>query len=433
MDQPRRGRPPNPVDPEASHTARLGAELRTQRTAEGLTLQALGDLTGYTPQYVSEVERGKAAPARPFIAACERELQTDGALEQLLPAAIQEREKRRQERAAARRAQQQQALPCDAARSELAAGDENVEPTSRRELLDTATAAALGMAGVAGGAAAPATARDIDPELPAHWAEMLTLLGGHAETFGSRAALGIVQRELRVIAGHRAAARSDLRTAFMRVEARWAAFAAWLCHHSGDVRGRDAWTDRALRLAHEADYPDMVAFVRARQSKFADDPHRAVAYAEDALHVSGASDQTRAWCARYAAVGHASAGNTASCERSLAVAYGLLENPDSPAPPWAHPFRVTSSGTRAAEARCWLAMAPAKAIGLYEDALRDWQPAEVQHGGIEQARLALACAKSGEQDRAKAEGAKALAIYRQTRSATAKRELQQLGTLLNAA
>src|SRR5918998_3440953 len=120
MDQPRRGRPPNPVDPEPSHTARLGAELRTQRTAEGLTLQALGDLTGYTPQYVSEVERGKAAPARPFIAACERALQTDGALEQLLPAAIQEREKRRQERAAVRRAQQQRALPCDAARSELA-------------------------------------------------------------------------------------------------------------------------------------------------------------------------------------------------------------------------------------------------------------------------------------------------------------------------
>src|ERR671921_240112 len=127
MAQPRRGRPPNPVDPEASHAARLGAELRTQRTAEGLTLQALGDLTGYTPQYVSEVERGKAAPARPFIAACDRALETGGALERLLPAAIQEREKKRHDRAAARRAQQQ-ALPCDAARSELAAGDENVEP-----------------------------------------------------------------------------------------------------------------------------------------------------------------------------------------------------------------------------------------------------------------------------------------------------------------
>jgi hypothetical protein len=78
-------------------------------------------------------------------------------------------------------------------------------------------------------------------------------------------------------------------------------------------------------------------------------------------------------------------------------------------------------------------MAPAKAIGLYEDALRDWPPAEVQHGGIERARLALACALAGERDRAEAEGAKALVIYKQTRSATAARELKQLGAVLQAA
>ena len=70
---------------------------------------------------------------------------------------------------------------------------------------------------------------------------------------------------------------------------------------------------------------------------------------------------------------------------------------------------------------------------FYEDALRDWPPAEIQHGGIEQARLALACALAGEVDRAKAEGAKALAIYKRTRSATAARELKQLRVALSAA
>ena len=47
--------------------------------------------------------------------------------------------------------------------------------------------------------------------------------------------------------------------------------------------------------------------------------------------------------------------------------------------------------------------------------------------------LALACALAGERDRAEAEGAKALAIYKQTRSATAARELKQLGAVLQAA
>lgn len=68
MTEPRRGRPPNPVDPDASHTARLGAEIRTRRTAQGLTLTALGELVGYTAQYVSEVERAKTTPAYPFVA-----------------------------------------------------------------------------------------------------------------------------------------------------------------------------------------------------------------------------------------------------------------------------------------------------------------------------------------------------------------------------
>jgi tetratricopeptide (TPR) repeat protein len=245
--------------------------------------------------------------------------------------------------------------------------------------------------------------------------------------------LDIVERETRVIAAHRGAARGQLRTELMRVEARWATLAAWSCHHTGDVRGRDAWTDRTLRLAHESDYSDMAAFGRGRQSKHASDARRAVEYAEAALRVRGASTQTRAWCARYAATGHARAGATASCERRLHDAYVLLENADSPPPPWAHGFRVTFSGTRATEARCWLAMAPAKAIDCYEDALRDWPRAEIQHGGLQRARLALACALAGQLDRAKAEGAKALAIAKQTRSASVKRELKQLGAVLSAA
>jgi len=70
-----RGRPPNPVDPDASHAARLGAELRARRQARGLTLQALGELAGYAPQHVSQVELAHATPSPPFIGACDRVLE----------------------------------------------------------------------------------------------------------------------------------------------------------------------------------------------------------------------------------------------------------------------------------------------------------------------------------------------------------------------
>ena len=69
-----RGRPPKPLDPDSTIAAWLGAELRAWRQKRGLTQQALGDRIAYTFQHVSEVERGKAAPTQPFIAACDRAL-----------------------------------------------------------------------------------------------------------------------------------------------------------------------------------------------------------------------------------------------------------------------------------------------------------------------------------------------------------------------
>jgi hypothetical protein len=51
----------------------------------------------------------------------------------------------------------------------------------------------------------------------------------------------------------------------------------------------------------------------------------------------------------------------------------------------------------------------------------------------DQARLALACAGAGEHDRATAEGRKALAIARKTKSSLAARELKRLGQTLGAA
>jgi hypothetical protein len=94
---------------------------------------------------------------------------------------------------------------------------------------------------------------------------------------------------------------------------------------------------------------------------------------------------------------------------------------------------MTLSGflVRCWEARCWALLEPATGVALYDDLLRDWPRAvRRRDGGLYKARLAIACAASGQLDRARAEGRKALATARATQSATAARELHQLHDLL---
>jgi transcriptional regulator with XRE-family HTH domain len=413
-----RGRPPKPLDADSSSAAYLGAELRSRRQARGWTLKQLAEQIGYSMQHVSEVERSRSAPSGPFVAACDRALGARGRLLDLLPAVVNERIAQRQERETARRA----AVRCDASE---AVGDEDVEPTNRRGLLGAGAAAALAAAGVA---AAPAAAREVDPELPAHWTRLLDVLSRHDDAFGPHDVLAVVRHQLTLIAAHRQVARDALRTQLLRVESRWAEFAAFLSNDVGQTRRRDVYTDRALQLAREADDRDGTALALMRQGQWAVqelDAQRAVAFTQAALQVPGTSAQVRARCALRAANSHALAGDEPACQRRLDDAYELAE-------PSGTPGAVTRVAVRATEARSWLWMQPRRAIGLYEDALREWPRGQVRDGGVQQARLALACAAAGERGRAEAEGRKALAIARTTRSSVAARELKQLGEALAA-
>jgi hypothetical protein len=163
------------------------------------------------------------------------------------------------------------------------------------------------------------------------------------------------------------------------------------CEDTGDRWGRDALAERALRLAREADHPDVMAWTRARQAQWSD-PTRAVRLAES----------------------------------------GMRLTQDNPAPPNTALPSIDRL-VRCREARCWAALEPAKGAELYGSVLRDWPRGWTRDGGLYRARLALACAAAGERDRAEAEGRKALAIARATNSASAKRELRQLDRALGAA
>jgi hypothetical protein len=306
---------------------------------------------------------------------------------------------------------------------------EDVDPLSRRSLFGAGAGAALGL----GATTAPAAARDIDPDLVEHWMRLMQVLYRHDAMFGPQDMVAPVRHELGLIAAHRDVARGDVRTALLRVESRWALFASWLGHDTGDNRARDHWAERALALAQEAGYQDMVAWVLLRQSQWAttrEETRLAIALAEAAARTPGTSTRMRGLCELRKAHGHAFASDAASCERSLAIAYGgLLDRTqitaDDPCDELGSQD-LTAPYVLAAEARCWLRLRPSKAIGMLEDTLRVWPRDRARGHGVHRARLALACVAADEPDRAATEGLKALDVARATRSDVTLRELKRL-------
>jgi hypothetical protein len=139
---------------------------------------------------------------------------------------------------------------------------------------------------------------------------------------------------------------------------------------------RDSWADRAVRLAQEAGYDDMVAWMRGGQSRWATmqpDPRQAIAFAEAGRRTPGARAQIRARCALREAQAHALANDAASCERCLAGAHALLDlgnGDDEHAWHTVGRHVATRPYVLADEARCWLVLRPLKAIALLEEALR---------------------------------------------------------------
>jgi hypothetical protein len=277
---------------------------------------------------------------------------------------------------------------------------------------------------------APAAPRQIDPSLVEHWMNLRRVLDRHAATYGTHAVRDTVEHEIDLIAAHRQVARGELHTKLLRVEARWSDFAGWLGYDVGDSPSRDAWADRALRIAREADWADMVAYVHTRRSHWSardGDARSAIRFADAAHGTRGVTVQVRASSALKQAYGRALAGDATACERSLAEAHGYLDGGatetgwDGIAGIEVSPFHV-----RATEARCWLWLRPSRGVATFEDVLRVWPSDRTRDRGVQQARLALACATADEPDRAAAEGMKALGIAQSTRSDVTVRELRRL-------
>jgi transcriptional regulator with XRE-family HTH domain len=309
---------------------------------------------------------------------------------------------------------------------------EDVDPISRRSLFGVGAGAAFGLAATT----APAAAREIDPELVAHWMKLLHLLGRHDAMCGPHAVLDTARHELALIGEHRRIAGGEMRSQLLRVEARWSAFASALSDDGGDWHSRDSWAERSLRLAREAGYQDLIAYVLMRRSGWAYDSRRAAAFAEAAGRTRGTSERIRGLCVLKRARGHALAKDAASCQRDLAEAYALLDEhaPSDHATPWDDlgSRGSTAPYVMADEARSWLWLRPRTAIEMFDEVLRLWPQDRIRGRGIHQAHLALACAAGNEPDRAAAEGLKALDIAHSTKSDVTMRELRRLDHQLAA-
>jgi hypothetical protein len=305
-----------------------------------------------------------------------------------------------------------------------------VDPLSRRSLFGAGVGVAVGL----NATTAPAAAREIDPELVSHWMSLLRLLGQHDAMFGPHDVLGSVRNELGLIAEHRSVARGELRMQLLRVESRWAWLASWVSNDAGDWHRRDSWADRCAQLARAAEDPDMIAWALLWQSRWAamrHDAQRAISLADEAARTPRATNKIRALCAIKEAHGHALAGDHAFCERRLTEARGLLDRSGQND----HVTLSEDVGRRddsatpyvaADEARCWLVLRPQRAVTMIEDALRAWPRERTRGFGVQQARLAHACASANQPERAADEGMKALDMAQATRSDLIVRELRRL-------
>lgn len=136
----RGGRPPAPLNPDASAAARLGAELRSRRQARDMTQDELGRLVGFSSQHVGAAERAATTVSEQFIAACDDALGANGALVNLLPTVVVEQASERHRRQAHHRSQHRVPPPPSTGPPRVAypAGTQQSQPethTAERELV----------------------------------------------------------------------------------------------------------------------------------------------------------------------------------------------------------------------------------------------------------------------------------------------------------
>ncbi|MFC7344978.1 hypothetical protein [Saccharopolyspora griseoalba] len=261
------------------------------------------------------------------------------------------------------------------------------------------------------------------------------LLGMYAQldaSAGPRAAIGPVREQLRTLEGLLHQASAPMRSELAELAARYAELGGWLAQDNGDSAAAASWSAKAADLAALTGNANLVSYVWMRRSNVATDAgqaHEGLLLADGALaQADRLPADLQALAYRQHAHAYALRGDELQTGRAIDRALDITVH-STDASDLAPYCGVSYIQSEAASA--WVRLGrPDRAVGLLDDALRNWPAEQARDHGIGLARLAHAVLLAGELDRACGLGHQAADAVQAIPSARALDELEQLrGTL----
>jgi hypothetical protein len=304
----------------------FGPELRRLRVAADLSLTRLAELLYYSKGYISKVETGLKRPTPELARRCDTLLGAQGALAVLVPA--------RSSGSAAGEAMTRGALDDGEVWSMNVAPDGTswVRLVDRRQVLVLGAAAALGFG-----------FSDRDVSVVARQPSSLEGLRALFDQFrqlGQTASPAVVLPALiaqtQILQGIAAQADSRAQGPALRLAARYAEYAGWMCQEAGNDEAALWWTDRAVELAAAGGDRDLASYALVRRALMALYRNDAVDTVELSRRAQLGSvlPRIRGLAMQREAQGHALAGDRDACLRCLESARRLLVLvPSDPAAP----------------------------------------------------------------------------------------------------
>ncbi|MGH8905912.1 MAG: helix-turn-helix domain-containing protein [Egibacteraceae bacterium] len=461
------GQVPKGLTPYASARHFFGAELRRWRERRGLSQHRLGEQANFDASLIGKVEKAERMPSPALAQACDRVLETEGALARLWPLVDQERQRAEAAEHTLRQAAvgslagwqtapgayaglwQSSAAPVPATAIGAANSDALVVPVltsdgkvvfmpidRRMFLLAARAAGAASLAGMEWGRLAGAirAPERVDAEIVGYLQRVLDEHGAADNLRGGCCLIDVVAAQMRFIDHLRSGARGEVRNELLTVGAGYAEFAGWLHHDSGDAAAATHWTDRAMEWAQEAGNDVCFSSIlteKSNQAKGQGDADRAISLARAAQRaIDPLPPRTRAVAIQQEAQGYGLAGDELTCHALFDTALELLaiaERDQDPGPGrW-----CTEAHIEIQRATCWLRLKrPQLAIDLFERQLAALPARYHRDRGVYLGRQGIAHAADRDPEQAVTVGYTALAIGRETGSARILAELHRLDASL---
>ncbi|MBB4679428.1 hypothetical protein [Crossiella cryophila] len=282
----------------------------------------------------------------------------------------------------------------------------------------------------------PRRAAEYDPENLKHFVSIRTTLVRADALMGPRTAMSYVTQEVRNLSALVKTVPEALRPGIYEVAAAFAELAGWLADDLGNPKDGAEWSNTALRWAHAANSPELVAYVLARQAQQAasgGEHADAVALAKSAAATGGVPGRVAAMALQQQARGHAAEGDERAMMRALEMAHqARTSKSSSPSGRFDLANYCTLPYLHSHEGACWTALGQYdRAVAAYDEALAHWSPDYRREEGLLLAQKAGALAAGGEAEYAAATARQSLNLMESTGSARTLAVLLEVDKVLD--